>query len=256
MASSVELTRHSLERRAWLVPFAVTLALILGLVLSSLISPAVDPSGVIQSTLSTPIPNQLDAGVVILLFGTPFAALGAAIITYASLSRPRAWPYAALGVVGGVLIFSGITASCLGIGDWWISQVPTDTNRAAALLTAILAPPGTLALLLASTSARVARSPQWGGPLLRFLWLGAQFGAVLGGLIGGSTAVITWSISCPQNSYTNCFSVSGVLGGGLLIGGIEGAALGAVCGYAAWTMRFRGPAQAITASVGEGQGPG
>jgi hypothetical protein len=254
VASPAELAGPSLERRAWLVPFAICLSVIFGALLSATIDVIVPTSGIVQSTLSTPIPNQLSTGVVLWLFGTPFAVLAAAVISYAGLFRPRAWLYTVVGVAIGATVFAGISVNAVGIGDWWIAQVPTDTNRAAALLTAILAPPGILALLLGSTSARVGRSPQWGGPLMRFLWAGVELGIVLGALIGGCSAVITWSLTCPQNG-SGCFTVSGVLSSGLFVGGVEGAALGAVCGYIAWTVRPRASSQPSAVGIDESHAP-
>ncbi len=250
MTREGEGSTRSLDQRAWLVPTSLALSLLFGGLLSNPVRIIVDPSGVIPATLSYALPNQLSAETVVVLFGAPFAALGSSSIAYVGLSRGRAWPYAAIGVAAGVAIFCAIAAACVGIGNWWVDDVTTDTNRVAALFTSFLAPPGTLALILASTSVRVSPSSRSTGIILRFLWLGIAAGTLVGGLVGGASAALTWSVACPQNSFSNCFVLSYVLGDGLVLGGLEGAVIGAVCGYVGWAVRYREPAPRAPSASG------
>jgi len=231
-----------LARRGWLVPCAILAGVLLGFLTSAAVRPVVDPSGIVQSTLSTPLPEQIDAGLVAEIVGLPFAALAAALIASLGLPRAPAWPYAVAGVVAAVVVMGLVTVEAVPIGAWWLHRLPTDTNRTAAYVSGLLVPPAALALLLAARALAPPAPPaDRAGPMLRLTLLGSVLGLFLGALFGGTAAVITWAASCPQSGLTNCFTVSSVLSGGTVIGSFVGIAAGTVCGAVAWLVRPRDP---------------
>jgi hypothetical protein len=239
------------ERRSWLVPTAVAVVLLLGPFFAWFLveSFGIDPSGIVQP-VGSPLPEQLESFDVLLLFGAPWAAVATAAIAFFGLRRRRAWPYAIVGVAAGLAVWGVVAVRMVGIGRWWVYHLPSDTNRTAALLGVLLIPPSVLSVLLAAESAPVPRDPRWGSTLGRFVTLGIVVGLGAGAFLGGSVAVLTWSVHCPETIYVNCFSASGVLSGGQALGALEGALIGAGAGFVAWLVRLRGPADRAVPSGG------
>src|SRR5579871_4992008 len=102
-----------------MVPLSVTLAVTIGAAVAGAIRLNIDPSGIVQSTLTTPIAEQLDTQNVAVLFGAPYAALAAALISHFGLRRHHPWIYAVLGLIAGVLVFAFVGFEALVIGQWW-----------------------------------------------------------------------------------------------------------------------------------------
>lgn len=222
-----------------MVPLAIVLAEILGAAIAGEIRLSIDPSGTVQSATGTPIGEQLETFNVAILFGAPYAALAAAVFAYAGLRFPRPWVFSLGGVLAGVLVYVIVGFEAVAIGQWWVSSIPADTNRAAALFTLILAPPGALAAQFAVSAARVPSTLRPRTVAAGFVAVGAMFGLLLGSLLASITAALTWAINCPENGYTNCFSLSSVVSSALLIGSIAGVGCGVLTGTIAWLSRRR-----------------
>lgn len=228
-----------LEPTGWSVPLAVTVAVVVGAAVALTIRTYVNPSGVVQNTFGTPLGEQLNTQIVAVLFGAPYAALAAALVSYVGVRRARPVVYAAVGVIAGVLVFAVFGFEAVSIGQWWVSSVPADTNEAAAMFTFLLVPPGALATQLAAYPVPIHPSMRRAGVAARSVLVGVMLGLVLGSLLASLTAGVTWAINCPQNGYTNCFTLSSVLDSALLIGTLAGMAIGAVTGTIAWLLRIR-----------------
>jgi hypothetical protein len=223
--------------RAWLVPLAVVFAILAGSAAALSIVHSVDPSGEVQDTLTTPVAEQLDSGNVAVLFGAPYAALAAALVAYFGLRTRRPGVFAIAAGVAGVAVFAVVGAEAVAIGQWWIADVPSDTNQAAALFTILLTPPGALALQLAASPVPLLSNVRRGAMVARHLLVGAMMGLVLGSFLGSETAALTWAIHCPQTGAVNCFPVSSVVSSALLLGAIGGLGVGMVTGLLAWSIR-------------------
>lgn len=224
---------------AWLVPLSVLLALLLGAAIAGEIRLTINPSGTVQNPSTTPTGEQLDTLNVALLWGAPYAALAAALVSHLGLRRPHPGMHALAGVCAGVLVFALFGFDAVPLGQWWVASAPADTNRATALFTFLLVPPGALATQLAAFSDPIPPAG-WARPsAVRFLLVGVVFGLILGSLLGSLTATLTWAVNCPQTGYVNCFPVSSVVSSALLIGGLAGMAIGAVTGSVAWLLRWR-----------------
>lgn len=228
------------SRQAWLVATAVIFAIVFGAAAAATIRGYVNPSGTVQPPGTAPLSEQLDTENVAWLFGAPLAAFAAAAISAVGLRRNRALPYALLGTAVGIGVFSLVGADAVSIGDWWLNSVPWDTNRAAALFTLLLVPWGTIALLLATVGAWEVRTSPGSARFVHFLTSGVLLGLVLGVLVGVEASAITSVLHCLP-VYQSCFTVSSVISGGTLVGGLEGAALGSLCGFVVWIARVREP---------------
>jgi hypothetical protein len=224
---------------AWQVPLAVLLAVLIGALVAGGLRFSINPSGVVQNPLTTPLGEQLSTQAVMFLFGAPYAALTAALVSYAGLRRPYPLAYAAVGVLAGVVVFAIVGVSSLAIGQWWVSSVSPDTNRAAAVFTFLLVPPAALSAQLAVTSVPMTSAVPQRGAAARSVFVGILLGLILGSLLGSITAGLTWAINCPQTGYPSCFTLSSVVDSALLIGSIAGMAIGAVTGTISWLVRLR-----------------
>lgn len=232
---------RGIVQRAWLVPISIVVAIGLGFLASTLALEQPDTSGIVQSPFTTPLAEQLDSYEVIVTFGPPYAALIAAAISYAGLPRQRPWIYAAIGSGAGWGTMFLVGWEAVPIGNWWLDRAPPDPVAAAAFLVPYLVPPGAIALLLGSTSARLPAEGRRAGPLLRFLWLGIAFGTILGALVAGEAASVAWGTASPGSFYVTHYSLTGEMLGAAILGAAEGAALGSICGFVTWLVRFREP---------------
>lgn len=232
---------RGIVHRTWLVPLSIVVALLLGFLASTLAIGQTDASGIVQSPFTTPLSQQLDSYDVVVTFGAPYAALAAAMISYAGLSRRLPWIYAAIGSGAGLGTMFLVGWEAVPIGNWWLDHTPSDPTAAAVFLGPYLVPPGVIALLLGSTSARLPADGRRAGPLLRFLWLGVAFGLIMGALVAGEAASVAWGTAPSGSFYVTHYSLTGEMFGAALVGAGEGAALGAVCGFVTWLVRFRGP---------------
>lgn len=221
---------------SWIVPAAVLIAVILGAALGQSLAYSNNPSGVIQPVAVTPPPQQISTGSVVLVFGAPFAALAAAVVATAGVGRRRGWALAIAGVASGTAVFGVVGASAVSIGTWWLTSLGADTNRVAAIVSLLLAAPGTLALLLAARATPLVGLPGPRSHLGPLAVLGALVGLVLGGLIGIVGATVTWAATCPQTGYTNCFTLTNVESSAALVGGVAGLAVGSIGGVVGWIL--------------------
>ena len=244
VAGSAPRDGAGIGQRAWLVPLSIALSLGLGLLASTLAVWHTDPSGIVQSPFTTPLEQQLDSYEVVVTFGTPYAALIAAVASYVGLPRHRPWIYAAVGTAAGTgtMFLTGWEA--IPIGNWWLDRVPSDPTTAAVYLGTFLVPPGVIAILLASTSARVPDVRARAGPLVRLLWLGVVVGMPLGALVGGEAASVAWGTAGPDSFLVTHNSLTNEMFGATLLAATEGAALGSVCGFVVWLIRLREPPDA------------
>ena len=230
-----------LPRRSWLVPLSVVAALLLGFLAATLGVWQSDPSGVVQSTRTTPLSEQWDSYDVVLLFGAPFAALVAAAVPYFGLPRRRPWIYAiaGTGLAVGVMFLTGREA--VRIGTWWLGYAPRGPVLAGGLLSLFVVPPTVMALLLASAASRVASEGGRAGPLLRFLFWGALLGIFVGGFATAQGASVAWATAGPGSWYAQHYALTSELFVATLLGAVEGLLLGCLCGFVAWLVRFREP---------------
>ena len=110
-------------------------------------------------------------------------------------------PLALIGGLAGIVAFAIVVGyEAVVIGNWWLHSVPTDTNRTAAMLTALLCPPATLAALLCCGGSIGSPDIARRGLAAQYLAIGVMFSIFLGSLFGSQAAAITWAISCDRST--------------------------------------------------------
>ncbi len=230
-----------LRPSAWIVPGVLVAVLVLGTVVAAAMTSAElfnNPTGVVQpgSPSRAPIPNQISTTTVEMLIAPPYASfVGAALAFVGVRNGPSRW-LALGGIFAGVATFTVLAASADTIGQWWLTTLPTDTNLTAGIWAALLAPPGSLSLLLALLGLPWLSKGHGKEQLATLLMFGVIFGILTGAIVGFVASTVTWAASCPQ-TYSNCFAVGGVIGSGGFVGGLVGAGLGIPCGALAWVVR-------------------
>jgi uncharacterized membrane protein len=149
------------------------------------------------------------------------------------------------GVAAGAAVFAIVGLESLSIGEWWVTQVPSDTNRAAAMFTFLLVPPGAFATELGVGAVPVLPAQRRSAVVAGYVLIGVMMGAILGSFVGSITASLSWAINCPQTGDVGCFTLSSVIATGLALGALSGIIVGVVTGYIAYLVRRRpGPSSA------------
>ena len=221
--------------RAWLIPMATGVAVGVGFLAAFYAQILLSPSGWIG-----PLPGSttqgIDPGLVTNFFGAPLAAAAAALIAYCGIRLHRPVALAIAGAAGGIATYVTVGVECVSLGNWWLYQLPTDTNLTAAMLTLLLCPPAILALLLSAGGALAPPTASRKARALQFVGLGAVAGLFLGAFYGGEAAAVTWAISCSPSP--NCFTLSTVINSGELVGSVIGLVAGLALGGIAYAIRL------------------
>lgn len=159
------------------------------------------------------------------------------MLSYAGVRLRQTVPLALIGGLAGIVAFAVVGYEAVVIGNWWLHSVPTDTNRTAAMLTALLCPPATLAALLCCGGSIGSPDIARRGLAAQYLAIGVVFSIFLGSLIGSQAAAITWAISCQP--VHNCFPLTSVIGDGAVDGAAVGIPVGLALGLVAFRVRFQ-----------------
>ena len=239
MATPTKPRRADPSGRAWLVPLSIGAALTLGFLGATLTLGANDPSGIVQGPFTTPLAQQWDSYDVVLVFGAPWAALVAAVASYAGLTWRRAWVGPVLGAAVGVATMAFVGWQVVPIGRWWLAAAPRDPVLAGVFLALYVTPPTTFALLLGTVPGRTPSAGRRSAPLLRLIWSGVLLGLFVGAFAASQGAAIAWGTAPADSWYLQHESLTGELLGAMLLGAFEGLVIGAVCGIVAWGIRYR-----------------
>jgi len=184
----------------------------------------------------------LDTRFVALLFGLPAAATAAALpaALLARWGRPRIG--LALGIGAAVVVSVIVGAASVGIAQWWISDLPTDSNRTAAYLSVplVFLTAFPVSIVLASALRTVPPS----GNTRPWVFLVAQAAAVgllAGGAYGALTGGTEQVLDC--NALQGCNfppSIFAAMESGASIGAWAGAAIGVAAGVCAGLVVLAG----------------
>ncbi len=172
----------------------------------------------------------LSATLIVILYGTPLAAVGLTGIPAFTMKLLFAFSIAALG---GVLLFaSGRPAQRIGSRIYWLVVPPLVVALTAAMEIAALPAPlrgdawlgttwQTCILSVSLLSLPVLFGTVWGFKLLAPTEL--RLAGSLAGLTSGATAAVLYALYCPETTATFLVSWYTL---GIMVAGLIGAILG------------------------------
>jgi hypothetical protein len=178
------------------------------------------------------IVGPLDTRLIAALFAIPLAAaVAASIATPLSLWHR---PYFGLvaGVLGAALAAYLIGLDSVGLANWWLSDLPTDSNRASAYLALPLAFLGAFGVTLAAAGTVSGLPRESSASMGRFLIsLGGATGVLTGAGIGTIVGAIQGIVDCAATaSCTYSPNVSSAMESGSADGATVGLAVGLLAG--------------------------
>jgi hypothetical protein len=223
-------------RGAWLVPVAVVVAIVAGFFAGFTALMIVSPSEWLGPLPGSFSPQGIDLQFVTNYFGVPLAAFVAALVAFVGVRVRRPLGFAIVGAAAGTVAYAAIGFDSINLGNWWLHNLPTDTNLTAGYLSALLCPPAILAILFCAEGALSGTPTPRRVKALQFVGLGAVLGLFVGALYGGEAAGVTWAISC--HPYQNCFPTTTVIYGGNFVGSVIGLLAGVGTGFIAFLARI------------------
>ena len=166
-------------RFPWLVPAAMSIAALAGSFLAVITAIFGSPT----QTVGAPT-TGLDTRFLAIFFGAPAAGLVAAVGTYYGVFTRRPVSIAIGATVAAIALASVIGFKAAAIGNWWLSALPTDTNRTSAIFAVLLTPPVAVSIGLAFEVLRghppTTRRSHFLGLLAVSIFLGLFVGTYVG----------------------------------------------------------------------------
>ncbi|MGC2290111.1 MAG: hypothetical protein WA688_09705 [Thermoplasmata archaeon] len=160
----------------------------------------------------------------------------AARIAFIGVRLRRPVTFFILGGAAGIATFAAVGLDCITLGNWWLNNLPTDTNLTAGILSALLCPPAILALLLSVGGNLSGTSTSRRARALQYVGFGMVLGLFVGALYGGEAAAVTWAVSC--RPAENCFPLTTVIYSGETVGCVIGILVGLLTGFIAFLARI------------------
>ncbi|HLY76415.1 MAG TPA: hypothetical protein VKT21_00850, partial [Thermoplasmata archaeon] len=146
----------------------------------------------------------LDTRFLAIFFGAPAAGLVAATGTYYGVHSRRPVSTAIAATIAAIALASVIGFEAAAVGNWWLSALPTDTNRTSVIFTALLTPPVTISMGLAIEALRghppTTRRSHFLGLLAASIFLGVFIGAY----VGSVASALTLSGGCQPGIGVTC----------------------------------------------------